>query len=174
MDEKTPALSLARARDDARGLTAFDPDLHSDILFRGLLMRLPLRDIAELVGVPSTVLQQWIEREPAMREAVDDARQADSKVSASLYYAAIGWDQYNKIASRKGPDVRAALAWLKYRQGWKEDKTPPRAPEDMTTSQIVGLLHELEQQLTGRAVPGRAGAVIDVNTDPDPDDDDGF
>ena len=169
MDEKTPALSLARARDSSRGLTAFDPDLHSDILFRGLLMRISLKDIAELVGVPVTVLQQWIEREPAMREAVADASQADSKVQASLYYSAIGWDQYNKIANKKGPDVRAALAWLKQRQGWKEDKKPPLRPEEMTTSQIVALLREMEHQLIGRASTPGDGLVIDVETDPDVD-----
>ena len=150
-------------------LPKFDETVHPEIMFRAILMGMSAATVADLIGIPLRMLEDWIEQEPKLREAAKNADRADANVLASLYYAAIGWDQYSAVASKKGPNVRAALAWLRERQEWRaEQAKAPTTTDNMTTAQLVGLLLELKGKITTRT----GAQVVDVEpTSPAPDTD---
>lgn len=157
---------------------AFDADVHPEILFRGVVMGLPAHVLADLIGIPLRMLLEWIEHEPELRTAAMRAARADSDVTASLYYAAIGIDPDTRSRTKKGPDVRACIAWLKHRQDWREEPAKGRnVLDEMSIAQAQQLMTDLEKKLstnTFAAEPVRGGDNLPPVVEVEPETDAGF
>ena len=158
------------ARRHAALLPAFNPEVHPDIIFRGLLMGLPPVTIAEMVGITPKMLEEWIAEKPEVREQVNRALHADAEVLASTFHAALGYDALNKRPLENGPNMTAARLWLQNRLGW--GNKPQKEERDLTPAEVLEELRKLEDKLTAP----RRRAVIDVPPAPeaDPDVDPGF
>lgn len=93
------------------------------------------QQLAEFFGIKKATLDLWKRKHPDFEHSIKEAKfVADTKVAASLYHRAIGYDfeevhemkgrdrngeTYNytkKIKKHLPPDVKAALIWLVNRQ----------------------------------------------------------
>lgn len=162
------------ARKAADKLPAFNPTVHPELIFRAALMGLPKQIVADLIGIPPDMLDQWVEEEPQLQQAFAKAQQADAQVVATVYYEAIGWNQYENKPSEKGPSMRAASMWLKHRQNWNDKAPPPTQTVDKVTSErLLERVEELESKSrTVRALP--PPPVVDVRSRVHTEDDDEF
>ena len=133
----------------ARTKVGFDPVVHTEILFRSVLLGLPKDVIAAVIGISIADLDRWVNEHPELREAIAQANQADATVVMSLYYAAIGLHPQSKTAV--APSVTAMKLWLQQRQGWFKDEKgrgPGGKPlEDMTVAELAGLVKELNDKI---------------------------
>ena len=166
------ALTILGNRAAARSPT-FDRDVHPDIVFRGLLMGVPLKTLAELVGISSQLLQEWVAEHPEMQQAVQDAKGADAQVMASIYHAAIGYDPHT--ATWRKPDMRAAQMWVTERLKWSRSAQPPAPADQVSPQQLLILLRDMSDRVAGSLpkLGSAAPPIIDVS-DADPDVDPGF
>ena len=147
-----------------KNLPAFNPSVHPDILFRGLLMGIPKKMIAELVGVPLHVLDEWVATIPEMREQDIRAAGADAEVAVALFYSATGFDPHNQRPCK--PSITAQIFWLKARLGWQEksvavdDDKVPKNMEDIGVGTLSKMLEELSTKIE-KAKPIDATPVIE-------------
>ena len=147
-------------------LPAFNPEVHPAILFRSVLMGLPVGTVADIIGIPQKLLTEWINEHPELREAVSKADAADANVLASLYYAAVGWCQYSSKPVENGPSVSAARLWLKHRQDWHDRKEPPPPSVDkMNSEQVLERLAKVERLLGRPAGSMARGPIIDTHVE---------
>jgi transposase-like protein len=93
-----------------------------------------VNDIAELLGVSRSTVNEWRIRYPEFSTALKVGRdKADDRIEASLYERAAGYSHPDvHIAVQQGevtitpivkhypPDTAAAFIWLKNRRGWKD------------------------------------------------------
>ena len=151
----------------ARRYPQFNPAVHPQLIFNSMLMKVPMETLANQIGIPRSVLDEWIDEHKELQVAARDAATADAKVLASLFYAATGWDPYANRPAKKGPDVKAALAWLKQRQQWREEPRKSPIPIDqMTPAQLVDLLRALESVITARPAVAAGGTIVEGVSEP--------
>ena len=169
------ALTILGERAVTRSPT-FNAEVHPDIVFRGLLMGVPLQTLAELVGISPRLLQEWVSEHPEMQTAVQDAKGADSQVMASIYYAAVGYDPHSETWRK--PDMRAAQMWVTERLKWAKTAQPPVPADQASPTQLLALLRDMSDRVAASLAKPANGAaaappVVDVSR-VNPDVDPGF
>lgn len=118
-----------------------------------------LEQIADVIGVSSRTLQNWMGKHPDLFRAVKEARQvADDLVEAALFSRALGYSHpEEKIFCSEGmicradtvkhypPETQAAMFWLRNRQParWRE-----KNEADVTVNNHVNML--TDEQLDAR------------------------
>ena len=94
--------------------------------------------LAEMFGVTTTTIDNWIKKHPGFIGAIKEGREvADANVANSLYHRALGYSHSDtdirvideeivmtEITKHYPPDTGAAMAWLKNRrrQNWRDIK----------------------------------------------------
>jgi hypothetical protein len=93
-----------------------------------------VNDVAELLGVSRSTINEWRIRYPEFATALKVGRDtADDRIEASLYERAAGYSHpdvhisvhqgevtITPITKHYPPDTGAAFIWLKNRKGWKD------------------------------------------------------
>ena len=132
----------------------FDPVVHRAILFRCVLMEMPKETIASIIGITPATLDAWVDEHVVLQQAIVEAKGADSKVTAALFYAAIGL--HPEMLTPLPPSVQAMKLWLMERQGWfqtdKGGKNGRRTLEDMSAVELAELVGEINAKVRRSAL----------------------
>ena len=127
----------------------FNPKVHGAILFRCVLMEMSKETIASIIGITPATLDAWVDEHPVLQDAILEAKGADSKVAAALFYAAIGL--HPEMLTPLPPSVPAMKLWLMQRQGWftqeKAGKNGRLTLENMTATELAELVGEINAKV---------------------------
>jgi hypothetical protein len=97
------------------------------MVMRMLMLGLPMKRIAEIIGVSPGTLKDWEARHPSFRLAIHNGRDgADANIVATLYHRAMGYSHHaEKVTITKDgdifraeyiehypPDTQALIFWL--------------------------------------------------------------
>jgi hypothetical protein len=121
-------------------------------------------EIADFFDVSVRTLHRWKLRHPKLGKAMTAGkRRADERVERALYHRAVGFTfRETKVFQYQGtpvfaevdtlviPDVRAAMAWLVNRRGWRMNPQGPALedlvePQSITVQVVDGRKRELPE-----------------------------
>lgn len=154
------------------GRVVYDPKIHKDIIYRGLLAGLTPDVIAVVCGVSLKQLSDWMVRHEDLHEAQAKALRADMNVVETAYRLATGYHDEKGREVRPNPTL--VKWWLSARLGWT-DKPPPAPPEkplddytDEELGRVMGNLMEIIERR--KIVPTTARELpAEEYDEPDPD-----
>ena len=116
--------------------TSYTPD-HCDEARRACMLGATNEELAALLGVSRSTIQNWIDEHPDFKRAIEEGKvKADAHVAEKLYQRAIGYERpaTRFFANPEGdptrvdytyhhaPDTAAAIFWLRNRrrEDWRE------------------------------------------------------
>jgi hypothetical protein len=125
--------------------TSYHPD-HCDLAREHCLLGATNAELAEVFGVVSRTIDNWIAHHPDFGAAVREGRrQADAKVAASLYARAVGFQHKTErtflyrgepktysITVAYPPDTHACIFWLRNRRraDWRDRRAEAEVPPE--------------------------------------------